>query len=295
MEYKSLSNSNSDLIKAISKSPTVVGGQKSDAPINTALKALVYGPSLSDAYWVHTAVNGVGTFESLLDQAVLGKEPRDAHDLSNRYCGVFSKEMIKDIKGDLSDDEKAFYKALFKEAEAVHDGKRLDPEITKLAREISSKIKNSKQRDTIIQIIARVAPSDLPELNKLLSKNHNYELREKMEGLFKDHLQKALLWRFDTAVKAREAGQTIPESTLYQHLEENRSRSFLDLKRNEWDLVLVSNLLRIHWAGDMQRVREGYKASVKRELADDVKKKIKAANTPFLKFCLKLIQFKPRM
>jgi annexin A7/11 len=76
------------------------------------LLAVVRGPLLQDAYTVRKAIKGLGTNEAMLNDVLIGRSNADMCAIKVAYQQTFGRDMVADVKGDLSLETKTHFQEI---------------------------------------------------------------------------------------------------------------------------------------------------------------------------------------
>jgi len=132
------------------------------------LTAIARGPLIQDAYLVDRAVRGLGTKESLLDDVCLGRSNADMHAIKHMYTQLFGKDMVKEIKDDLSLKTELLYEYVLSAQRAEESAPCIPHEIDQKVDRIQQATEGSKTgatQDVVSQILAFSSDGQIRAVN----------------------------------------------------------------------------------------------------------------------------------
>jgi len=225
------------------------------------LTAIARGPLIQDAYLVDRAVRGLGTKESLLDDVCLGRSNADMHAIKHMYTQLFGKDMVKEIKDDLSLKTERLYEYVLSAQRAEESAPCIPHEIDQKVDRIQQATEGSKTgatQDVVSQILAFSSDGQIRAVNARYAEKYRRPLDDVLSREFSGHMKQAfrlMLARACDKVKSDAEG-----------LEE--AMKGVGTK----DELLVNRLVRVHWNKEhLRQVNVAYKRFFNKNLADRVK------------------------
>ena len=92
-----------------------------------ALLAILRGPLLHDVCCIHRAIKGLGIKETILNNVLIGRSNADMRATKAVYQQTFGKDMVADVRGDLSRDPKKLF-TMMMEATRNEDSSAVHPQ-----------------------------------------------------------------------------------------------------------------------------------------------------------------------
>jgi annexin A7/11 len=226
----------------------------------TGLVALVRGPLLEDACLVDRAIRGVGTKESILNDVVLGRSNADLNAIKTCYHNVFRKDMVKEIREDLSLKTARLF-------EYVLAAQRTEESAAILPHDVEANVdrlhlategtKFGTNQDQVCHLMAFASNGMIRAINQRYQAKYRRTLDELFKHNFSGHMQHALRLMTGRAVD--------PVKSDADELED--SMKGMGTK----DELLITRLMRARWNREhFRQVKFAYQKFHGRELASRI-------------------------
>ncbi|KIW00556.1 uncharacterized protein PV09_07911 [Verruconis gallopava] len=226
-----------------------------------ALCALARGPLLQDAYAVNCAIRGAGTKEKLLDEICLGRSNADLNAIKHAYQQMFGKDMVKDIKGDLSMKTEKLYDYVLEARRAEESAPCIPHEIDQKVDRIQAATEGTKlgsNQDVVCQIFAYSSDGQLRAIAHRYNEKYRTPLDNVIKGNFSGHMEHSLRLMLARAVDKVKSDADDLEAAM----------KGLGTK----DELLINRLVRIHWNKEhLRQVNVAYQRFHGRRLVDRVR------------------------
>lgn len=225
------------------------------------LIALVRGPLMQDVHGVRTAVKGIGTNETMLNDFLIGKSNADMNAIKQAYHTEFRTTMEADVVGDLSFKTKDLFQMLLAATKA--------PETTPVIPQALEK----DVADLYAATIGRAVGVDQIIVCKILTSRSDGQIRaiaQQFEQRYHQNLEKSLDKKFDGHM----------ETALLLLIRRATDRAMSDAVQLEdamkgagtKDALLVNRIVSIHWNRQhMDQVKRAYQHRFKKDLITRVK------------------------
>jgi annexin A7/11 len=227
----------------------------------TGLLALARGPLQQDAYQVNRAIKGLGTKESLLDDVCLGRSNADMNAIKQCYQQIYGKDMVRDIKDDLSLKTEKMYEYVLSARRAEESAPCIPHEIEQQVDKLQQATEGTKlgtNHDVVLQIICFASDGQLRAINQRYHQKWNKSLESVFKKEFSGHMESALLLVLGRAVdRVKNDAEGLEESM-----------KGLGTK----DELLITRLVRCHWNREhLRQVNVAYKRFFNKNLVDRVR------------------------
>jgi annexin A7/11 len=199
------------------------------------LVATALGPDESEVFWAHKAMDGLGTNEILLSEALLGKRNWQMANIKKAYFSRYGRQLEDDLKGDLSGKtERLFLMAI----EECRQEDWIQPDLNRVEQDIdllwkAGEGKIGTDEITFAQIFTRSNDAHLRALATSYERKYGTSLKKIISKEFSGHLKQALTYILEGALDKPGRDAQLLEDSM----------KGLGTK----DLLLISRLVRIHW------------------------------------------------
>jgi annexin A7/11 len=225
------------------------------------LLALVRGPLQQDAYLVDRAVRGIGTKESLLDDVCLGRSNADLNAIKMCYKQIYGRDMVKEIKEDLSMKTELLYTYVLAARRAEESAPCLPHEIEAQVDKMQQATEGTKlgaNHDPVLQIMAYSSDGQIRAINQRYSQKFGKSLEAVFKKEFSGHMHDALQLMLSRAVDRVKSDADGLEASM----------KGIGTK----DELLVNRLVRCHWNREhLRQVNVAYKRFYNKTLTDRVR------------------------
>jgi len=226
----------------------------------TALVSTALGPIESEAYFTHRAIAGFGTKESMLTEAIMGKNNQQIATLKSVYQRRYGESLESAVRGDLSGKtEQMFVLAL--------NGNKMDNWV-----QVDPQVVSNDVRTLYAATQGRIGTDEIQVCSILLRANDAYirayvdsykrqyaqDFLKMIRKEFSGHMAAALLYIVKGAINKAERDVELLEDSM----------AGLGTR----DELLISRLVRAHWdKGYFATVKLTYTAVYKKDLTKRVK------------------------
>lgn len=228
------------------------------------LVAIVQGPLMHDVQAVHSAIKGLGTKESVLNDVLLGRSNADMRAIKQAYHETHRRTLEADVKGDLSmKTERLFSMAMAatrNEESAPVIPAEIDRDATELHRAMDARA--GTDQITVCSIISNRSDGQIRALAHHWEQKYHNSLEKVIASEFSGHMQDALL-----LMVRRGCDRTMSDATQLED-----AMAGLGTK----DTLLVQRVVRVHWdRPHMDQVKRAYAHRYKKDLIQRVKGEIR--------------------
>jgi len=224
------------------------------------LTALCRGPLLQDAYQVDRAIRGLGTKESLLNDVVLGRSNADLNAIKACYTQVFHKDMVKEIREDLSLKTERLFEYVLAANRAEESAPVLPHDVEREVDRIQQATTGTKfgaNQDVVSQVMSHASNGMIRAMNIRFQARFRMSLDDVFKREFSGHMKDALRLMVARAVDPIKSDADQLEAAM----------AGLGTK----DEQLVTRLVRAHWdRNHFRQVKAAYQKFHHRDLATRV-------------------------
>ncbi|CUS14711.1 unnamed protein product [Tuber aestivum] len=226
----------------------------------TALVSTALGPIESEAYFAHRAIAGLGTKESMLTEAIMGKSNQQIAMLKSVYQKRYREPLESAVRGDLSGKtEQLFVMALT--GNRMEDWVAVDPQIVSNdVRTLYAATQGRMGTDEIqvCSILTRANNAYICAYADSYKRQYAQDFVKMIRKEFSGHMEAALLYIVKGALNKTERDAELLEDSM----------AGIGTK----DDLLISRLVRAHWdKGYFPMLKLKYAALYKRDLTKRVK------------------------
>jgi annexin A7/11 len=225
------------------------------------LMALVRGPLQQDAYCVDKAIRGAGTKETLLDEVCLGRSNADMNAIKMCYQQIYGRDMVKEIKDDLSMKTELLYSYVLSARRAEESAPCIPHEIEAQVDKMQQATEGTKlgaNHDPVLQIMAFSSDGQIRAINQRYTQKFGKPLEVVFKKEFSGHMHDSLQLMLARAVDRVKSDVDGLEASM----------KGIGTK----DELLVNRLVRIHWNRDhLRQVNAAYKHFYHKQLVDRVR------------------------
>lgn len=213
--------------------------------LETSLVATALGPDESEAFWANKAISGLGTNETMLTEAIMGKNNLQMNAIKSAYQRRYKTSLERDVKGDLSGNtENLFVMAL----DAQREDDWVQPRHETVIRNVQLLRSATKGLGTdevqVFLVFTRSNDAHIRAIAQEYERLHKKSLQKLIKEEFSGHQRQALTYIVDGALNKVARDARLLEDAM----------AGIGTKND----LLISRLVRIHW--DPQHL-----AAVKRE------------------------------
>lgn len=240
------------------------------------LVALVRGPLVQDCHNIHTAIKGLGTKESLLNDVLLGRSNADMRSIKATYQRLFNKTLESDVSGDLSMKTEQLFKMVMAANRAEESSpiypQQVDADVAELHRATAG---IGTDQITVCSILSSRSDGQIRAINQAFQTKYQTDLEKKLKSAFSGHMEDALVLMLRRAVDRAMSDAVQLEETM----------AGMGTK----DSMLVQRVVRVHWTrntGHLDQVRKAYQHRYKKDLISRVKGEVSGDYEKLMVACL---------
>jgi annexin A7/11 len=227
------------------------------------LVAIVQGPLLHDVHQVNTAIKGLGTKESALNDVLLGRSNADMRAIKQAYQETFKKSLESDVKGDLSLKTERLFSMVMAATRAEDSAPvlpdQIDRDVSDLHRAMDARI--GTDQVTVCSILSQRSDGQIRAIAHHWRQKYHNELEQVIKSEFSGHMQDALLLMVQRAC----------DKAMSDAMQLEDAMSGIGTKDN----LLVARVIRVHWnRAHMDQVKRAYAHKYKKDLIKRVKGEI---------------------
>lgn len=220
------------------------------------LVALVRGPLEQDVIYLHDAMAGPGTKESVLNDVLLARTNADLNAIKRLYHAKYKKTLEAAVKDELSLKTERMFDIVLLAQRADESAQvfpqQLQSDVAELHRATEG-TKMGTDQMTVCEIFARRSDGQLRAVAHEYARRYNRPLREVIRKEFSGHMEEALLRQLACAEDRVMADAESLEAAMRG--------------AGTKDRLLINRLVRLHWnRGHMSQVNAAYQHRYKTEL-----------------------------
>lgn len=217
------------------------------------LLAVIDGPLMHDVENLHSAIDGAGTKEWLLNEILLGRSNADMNAIRTAYEMRHRRSLSKDVEGDLSFKTSTLF-AIVLRASRHEESTPINPQTI----DTDVRALQGKNVTEVCAVFAQASNAELRAISQTFESRYHIPLERHIEKEFSGHMEDALLLMLRTA--------TDPAMRDAILLEE--SMSGMGTK----DERLIVRVVRTHWdRNHKEMVKRAYQHKYKKNLIDRVR------------------------
>ncbi|KAF7294511.1 hypothetical protein MKEN_01443800 [Mycena kentingensis (nom. inval.)] len=265
-EFHNYNKDNWSLMKWVEK--------KTTGNVEKTLMGLVQGPLRYDAQIVHSSLVGMGTKESLLNEAILDHSPADIALLDSMYQRMYQHSLWQDVKDDLSGNVLKLFKLVTDPSRkllpeptdsAEANRKLLEEDVKALYKGGAGRIGTNE--DTFYRIFTSRRHDHLVQICHTYKQQHKRALVDVIKSEFGDgHDSKALQFIVNGAYQPDHPNHSPLAIRDAKYLEKT-----MEGMGTKNDLLLM-RVLRAHWSpGRLQAIKAAYLSVEKKTLPRRIK------------------------
>jgi annexin A7/11 len=235
--------------------------QETSGDFRNALVALCRGPLLEDAHLVHSAIAGLGTKESMLDNVVLGRSNADLNAIKQCFQQVYKQDLGREIGEDLSLKTANLFRFVLsanraEEAAPVlpHD---VDTNVERLHAATEGHRGFGTNQDEVCKLMAFSSDGMIRAIDQKYKTKYRKSLDDLFKHHFKGHMSDSLRLMAARAVDPIKSDADQLEATMHGF--------------GTRDELLVARLVQSHWDKEhFRQVKVAYTRFHGRNLSDRV-------------------------
>ncbi|KAI1143541.1 Annexin [Hypoxylon sp. FL0543] len=226
----------------------------------TGLVAIVRGPLLHDVHLLHSAMDGPGTKEKVLNDVLLGRSNADMNAIKSMYQHTFHKPLESQVKGDLSMKTERHFLIVLGANRAEDSApvipQAIDQDVMEIYRATEGKLGTDEMM--VCSILSTRNDNQIRAINHAYEQKFRRRLEDVIKKEFSGHMEEALLFQLRHAVDKYMHAASLLEDAM----------AGMGTK----DHLLVSRVVRYHWDKQtMANVKGAYQQRYRRSLASRIK------------------------
>ncbi|KAI1470181.1 Annexin [Daldinia caldariorum] len=224
------------------------------------LVAIVRGPLLHDVHLLHSAMDGPGTKEKVLNDVLLSRSNADLNAIKNMYQQTFHRSLESTVKGDLSMKTERHFMIVLGANRAEDSApvipQAVDQDVMELYRATEGKLGTDEMM--VCSILSTRNDNQIRAINYAYEQKFRRRLEDVIRKEFSGHMEEALLYQLRHAVDKYMHAAALLEDAM----------AGLGTK----DHLLISRVVRYHWDKTMMaNIKGAYQQRYHRSLAGRIK------------------------
>lgn len=212
------------------------------------LEAIIRGPLDQDCHAVHTAIKGLGTKESALNDVLLSRSNADLTAIKHRYQQLYHRTLESDVKGDLSLKTERLFDMVLSARRAEDSApvlpQQIDADVQELYRATEGKA--GTDQIAVCAILSARSNGQLRAISHAYKAKFHRPLDQVLKSELSGHMEDALIYMLRAAED--------PAKHDADLLEESMKGA------GTKDVALVRRIVALHWNRDrMYQCKQAYK------------------------------------
>jgi annexin A7/11 len=239
------------------------------------LEAILRGPLDQDCHTIHSAIQGLGTKESALNEVLLARSNADMHAIKSRYQQLYSRTLESDVRGDLSLKTERLFDMVMAARRAEDTAPVLPHDTDRDVREIYSATEGRAGTDqmTVCAILSSRSNGQIRAISAAYKRQYQRPLAEVLRKEFSGHMEDALLFMLSAAEDPAAHDANLMESAM----------KGMGTK----DSMLIRRVVAVHWDRDrLGQCKGAYRHFYGRELVQRVRDETSGDYQKVLVACL---------
>jgi annexin A7/11 len=222
-----------------------------------ALLAILKDPAELDADYLHKAMKGLGTNDSVLIEILVTRTPDQIKKIKEAFVKKYGESLEKWITEEASGDYRKYLLALVETNRASSAGAVNKEEVAKDSEALykAGEGRLGTNENVFIEIFSEKSWKHLRQVSEHYGKNHKHSLETAIKSEFSGDLERALLWTLESVVNR----QAFFARRLHKSMEG------LGTKDNDLVRIMVT---RRH--NDLWEIAEEYQTLYKKTLKEDI-------------------------
>lgn len=248
---------------------------KTSGHYREGMLAIARGPLLQDVHCVHKAIKGLGTDEGMLNDVLVGRSNADMRAIIAAYQQTLGKDMVKDVKRDLSLETKDHFNEILK-ATRNEESSPCDPQDIEQAVNTFHNIAGTKTGSGV-KAVSKIMTNRSDGQIRAIAQEYQLRFRTPLDAVIRDrfsgHMKDALLLQLARATDRAKSDAMQLEDAM----------KGLGTK----DELLVQRVVRVHWDRQhLGQVKLAYSHIYKRDLVARVKGETSGNYKKLMEECL---------
>ncbi|KAI3329365.1 Annexin [Xylariaceae sp. AK1471] len=228
--------------------------------LEVGLVAIIRGPLLNDVHLLHSAMDGPGTKEKVLNDVLLGRSNADMKAIKGMYQHTFNRSLESDVKGDLSMKTERHFMIVLGACRAEDSApvipQAIDQDVMELYRATEGKTGTDEM--LVCSILSTRNDAQIRAINHSYEQKFRRRFEDVIKKEFSGHMEAALLFQLRNAVDKYMNAATLFEDAM--------------AGAGTKDQLLVARVIRYHWDRQtMENIKGAYRQKYKRSLASRIK------------------------
>jgi len=224
------------------------------------LCAIIRGPLQQDVVLLHSAMDGPGTKEKVLNDVLLGRSNADLRAIKDLYKKTYHTSLESDIKADLSmKTERHFLMVLAAnriEETAPVNPQQIDTDVMELYKATEGKVGTDEL--LVCNILSQRSDAQIRAIAHTYKQKFTRDLETVIKKEFSGHMELALLQQLRTGTDKAMRDALLLEDAM----------SGAGTK----DHLLVNRVVRVHWdRNHMQQVKGAYQHMFRKSLTSRIR------------------------
>ncbi len=219
------------------------------------LEAMIRGPLDQDCHVLNESIKGVGTKESAMNDALLGRSNADMHAIKQRYQQLYRKSLESDVKGDLSMKTERLFDMVMSGRRSEESTpvipQQIDADVQELYR--STEGKAGADQIAVCTVLAHRSNGQLRAIALAYKQKYHRDFNDVIRKEFSGHMEQALMYMLGKAADPAKHDADLLEDSMKG--------------AGTKDQALVRRIVMVHWSHDrLQQCKAAYKHFHKRDL-----------------------------
>ncbi|KAI1828469.1 hypothetical protein F4861DRAFT_2296 [Xylaria intraflava] len=224
------------------------------------LVAIIQGPLLHDVHLLHSAIDGLGTKEKVLNDVLLGRSNADIQAIKSMYRHTFRTSLENDVKGDLSMKTERHFMIVLGACRAEDSApvipQAIDQDVMEIYRATEGKMGTDEM--LVCSILSTRNDNQIRAISHTYAQKFRRPLEDVIKKEFSGHMKEALLFQLQHAVDKFMHAATLLEDAM--------------AGAGTKDQLLVARVVRYHWDRQtMENIKGAYKQRFRKSLASRIK------------------------
>ncbi|KAI1127935.1 hypothetical protein F5Y10DRAFT_241772 [Nemania abortiva] len=228
--------------------------------LELGLVSIISGPLLHDVTLLHSAMDGPGTKEKVLNDVLLSRSNADMKAIKGTYQRTFNRSLENDVKGDLSMKTERHFMIVLGACRAEDSApvipQAIDQDVMELYRATEGKVGTDEM--LVCSILSTRNDNQIRAISQTYEQKFRRSLEDVLKREFSGHMREALLFQLRNAVDKYMHAATLLEDAM----------AGMGTK----DQLLVSRVVRYHWDRQtLENIKGAYKQRFRRTLASRIR------------------------
>jgi len=239
---------------------TDVQSEASAGSFEDGLCAIIRGPLMQDVVLLHSAMDGPGTKEKILNDVLMGRSNADIRAIKDLYKQTYRTSLEGDIKGDLSmKTERHFLMVLAanrNEESAPVVPQQIDQDVMELYK--ATEGRSGTDELLVCSILTQRSDGQIRAIAHTYKQKFTKDFDSVIIKEFSGHMELALLHQFRTGTD-----KAMRDAMLLEDAMAGAGTS---------DHLLVNRVVRVHWdKNHMQQVKGAFQHKYRKSLVSRIK------------------------